>query len=169
MGIMETVLVLNANFEPINVCAMRRAVCLMFLEKASLVMNGRGEIRTINRSYPRPSIIRLQRMISRPRPQVKLNRKEVFRRDHHTCQYCGKKNKDLTIDHVIPRHQGGQQNWENVVTACSSCNHKKGGRSLRETGMRLQKTPKAPPNSAIYIYKHYLTENGEWEPFLNGW
>ena len=148
---------------------MRRAVCLMYLEKASLVMNGRGEIRTINRSYPRPSIIRLQRMIKRPRPQVKLTRKEVFRRDHHTCQYCGKKYKDLTIDHIFPRHLGGQHNWENVVTACYSCNHKKGGRSLPETGMQLQKTPKSPPNSAFYLYKHFLVENGEWEPFLSGW
>jgi len=142
---------------------------LMYLEKASLVMNGRGEIRTINRSYPRPSIIRLQRMIKRPRPQVKLTRKEVFRRDHHTCQYCGKKYKDLTIDHIFPRHLGGQHNWENVVTACYSCNHKKGGRSLPETGMQMQKTPKAPPNSAFYLYKHFLVENGEWEPFLSGW
>ncbi|MDO9546190.1 MAG: HNH endonuclease [Pelolinea sp.] len=166
---METVLVLNANFEPLNVCDMRRAVCLMFLEKASLVMNGRGEIRTIDQSFPRPSIIRLERMITRPRPQVKLNRKEIFRRDRFTCQYCGKLVRNLTIDHVVPRHQGGQQKWENVVTACPTCNHKKGGRALSETGMHLQKTPEIPPSSAFYIYKNYLNENEEWEPFLKGW
>ncbi len=166
---MEIVLVLNANFEPLNVCDMRRAVCLMILDKASLVMNGRGEIRTVDRSFPRPSIIRLERMITRPRPQVKLNRKEVLRRDHYTCQYCGFRVKNLTIDHVIPRHQGGQQRWENVVTACSSCNHKKGGRALNETGMHLQQPPKAPPSSAFYIYKNLLNENEEWFPFIKGW
>jgi 5-methylcytosine-specific restriction endonuclease McrA len=166
---METVLVLNANFEPLNVCNMHRAVGLMCLEKASLVKNGRGEIHTINESFPRPSIIRLGRMITRPRPQVKLNRKEVFRRDHYTCQYCGKAMKNPTIDHVIPRHQGGMQKWENVVTACPLCNHKKGGRALKETGMKLRIEPKAPPSSAYYIYNNYLKENEDWEPFLKGW
>jgi 5-methylcytosine-specific restriction endonuclease McrA len=148
---------------------MRRAICLIYLEKASLVMNGRGIIRTVNREYPRPSIIRLQDMIKRPRPQVKLTRKEVFRRDHYSCQYCGTSGKDLTIDHVIPRRLGGKQNWENVVTACYNCNHKKGGRPLHKTNMKLLEVPKTPPNSAIYLYKHYLVENGEWEPFLSGW
>ena len=166
---MEPVLVLNANFEPLNVCGMRRAIGLMILDKASLIENGRGEIHTISQSFPRPSIIRLQRMIRRPRPQVKLTRKEVFRRDQFTCQYCGKQYKNLTIDHVTPRHQGGSQIWENVVTACSACNHKKGGRSLKETGMRLRRIPKAPPNSALYLYNHFLFQNQDWEPYLKGW
>jgi len=166
---MEPVLVLNANFEPLNVCDIRRAIGLMILDKASLVENGRGEIHTISQSFPRPSIIRLQRMIHRPRPQVKLTRKEVFRRDQFTCQYCGKQYKNLTIDHVTPRHQGGAQTWENVVTACSACNHKKGGRSLKETGMRLRRIPKAPSNSALYLYNHFLFQNQDWEPYLKGW
>ena len=166
---MESVLVLNANFEPLNVCGMRRAIGLIVVEKAGLVVNGRGVIHTVDKTFPRPSIIRLQYMISRPRPEVKLTRKEVFRRDQHTCQYCGKSYKDLTIDHVIPRHQGGLQVWDNVVTACSTCNHKKGGRNLNECGMKLRKKPKAPPNSAVYMYKHHLEQNKEWEPFLTGW
>ena len=166
---MESILVLNANFEPLNVCGIRRAIGLIILDKASLILNGRGVIQTVDKTYPRPSIIRLQKMINRPRPQVKFTRKEIFRRDHYTCQYCGKKFKDLTIDHIIPRHQGGQQDWTNVVTACSSCNHKKGGRTLQESGMKLQKKPIAPPNSAMYLYKHYLEENREWEQFLKGW
>jgi 5-methylcytosine-specific restriction endonuclease McrA len=166
---METVLVLNANFEPLNVCGIRRAVGLVCLEKASLVKNGRGEIHTIDRSFPKPSIIRLGRMISRPRPQVKLNRKEIFRRDHYICQYCGKALKNPTIDHVIPRHQGGLQKWENVVTACPTCNHKKGGRALNESGMKLISEPKSPPSSAYYIYRTFLKDNEDWEPFLKGW
>jgi 5-methylcytosine-specific restriction endonuclease McrA len=163
------VLVLNANFEPINVCDMRRAVGLLLAANASLVVNGRGEIRTVNSHFPRPSVIRLQAMINRPRPQLKLTRREVFRRDNYTCQYCGKHTTDLTIDHIIPRHLGGQHVWKNVVAACPVCNHRKGGRLLEEVNMRLLRPPSEPPSSARYIFGRHLSENQEWEDFLNGW
>lgn len=166
---LESVLVLNANFEPINVCDMKRAMGLIMTEKASLVVNGRGYIQSVQQMFPRPSIIRLQKMVIRPRPQVKLNRREVFRRDGFTCQYCGKNTLDLTIDHIIPRHLGGEHIWTNVVAACSVCNHRKGGRTLSESGMRLLRQPKEPPSSAIYIYGRHLRENSEWETFLKGW
>jgi 5-methylcytosine-specific restriction endonuclease McrA len=163
------VLVLNANFEPINVCDIRRAVGLILSDKADLVINGRGEIHTINASFPRPSVIRLQKMINRPRQQLKLTRREIFRRDNYTCQYCGKHTGELTIDHVIPRHLGGQHIWKNVVAACSFCNHRKGGRLLGEVNMRLLRTPKEPPSSAHYVFGRHLPENNEWESFLQGW
>lgn len=165
----EPVLVLNANFEPVNVCDMRRAVGLIMAEKASMVINGRGEIKTIGASFPRPSVIRLQKMINRPRPQLRLSRREVFRRDNHTCQYCGKKTGDLTIDHVIPRHVGGKHTWTNVVAACPACNHRKGGRLLEEANMRLLHPPAEPPSSANYIFGRHLIENAEWRTFLEGW
>lgn len=163
------VLVLNANFEPINVCDMRRAVGLILSEKADLVINGRGEIHTINASFPRPSVIRLQKMIHRPRQQLKLTRREIFRRDNYTCQYCGKHTGDLTIDHVIPRHMGGQHIWPNVVAACAACNHRKGGRLIAEANMRLLRQPNEPPTSARYVFGRHLSENAEWESFLQGW
>lgn len=163
------VLVLNANFEPVNVCDLRRAVGLLLAEKASLVVNGRGEIKTINRSFPRPSVIRLQKMVNRPRPRLKLTRREVFRRDNYTCQYCGKKTSDLTIDHVIPRHQGGKHVWNNVVAACPACNHRKGGRQPEEANMRLLRLPSEPPSSANYVFGRHLQENSEWMDFLSGW
>ncbi len=166
---MESVLVLNANFEPINICNMHRAIGMIVLEKASLVLNGRGEIKSVNAKFPKPSVIRLQYMIHRPRPVPKLTRKEVFRRDSFLCQYCGEKAIDLTIDHIIPRHLGGEHIWTNVVTACSFCNHRKGGRTLHQSGMRLLRTPQEPPSSAVYLFGWHLTENTEWEPFLNGW
>ena len=166
---MEIVLVLNANYEPLNVCNMRRAICLMVMDKADLVENGRGEIHTISCSFPKPSIIRLQSMIHRPRSRVKLTRREIFRRDSYSCQYCGSSSRDLTIDHIVPKHLGGEHSWENVVTACSYCNHKKGGRTLHKAGMRLKKLVKEPPASAMYLYNHYLNENKDWEPFLVGW
>ncbi len=165
----EHVLVLNANFEPINVCNIRRALGLILTDKASMILNGRGYIQAVNRAYPIPSIIRLEKMVHRPRPRVKLNRREIFRRDNYTCQYCGKRTLDLTIDHIVPRHLGGSHTWDNVVAACSTCNHRKGGRSLAESGMQLLHRPTIPPASAMYIFGRHLNENAEWEPYLQGW
>jgi len=165
----EPVLVLNANFEPINVCSMRRAIGLILAEKAAMVVNGRGHIHTINLLLPRPSVIRLEHMIHRPRPRVKLTRREVFRRDNYTCQYCGGRDIPLTVDHILPKHLGGQHIWTNVVAACPSCNHRKGGRKLNEVQMKLKQVPKEPPASAIYMYGHHIDENGEWKPFITGW
>ena len=165
----EPVLVLNANFEPINVCSMRRAIGLILAEKAAMVVNGRGHIHTINLLLPRPSVIRLEHMIHRPRPRVKLTRREVFRRDNYTCQYCGRRDTQLTVDHILPKHLGGEHTWTNVVAACPSCNHRKGGRRLDEVHMNLLHTPIEPPASAIYLYGRHLDDNGEWEPFIIGW
>jgi 5-methylcytosine-specific restriction endonuclease McrA len=165
----EPVLVLNANFEPINVCSMRRAIGLILAEKAAMVVNGRGHIHTINQLLPRPSVIRLEYMIHRPRPRVKLTRREIFRRDNYTCQYCGRHDTPLTIDHILPKRLGGQHIWTNVVAACPSCNHRKGGRRLNEVQMNLLHLPKEPPASALYMYGRHLNENGEWEPFISGW
>jgi 5-methylcytosine-specific restriction endonuclease McrA len=163
------VLVLNANYEPINVCDTRRAMGLIMANKAILILNGRGEIRTVNSIVPRPSVIRLYHMVNRPRPQLKMTRREVFRRDNFTCQYCGRHQSDLTIDHVLPRHLGGKHIWRNVVAACPTCNHRKGGRTLAETGMKLLHTPSVPPNSARYIFGRHLDENREWESYLSDW
>jgi 5-methylcytosine-specific restriction endonuclease McrA len=165
----EPVLVLNANFEPINVCSTRRAIGLILAEKAAMVVNGRGHIHTINQLLPRPSVIRLEHMIHRPRSRVKLTRHEVFRRDNYTCQYCGRHDAPLTVDHILPKHLGGQHIWTNVVAACPGCNHRKGGRRLEEVHMNLLHVPKEPPASAVYLYGRHLDENGEWEPYITGW
>lgn len=163
------VLVLNANFEPLNVCDTRRALGLILTGKADLVVNGRGVIRTVSREIPRPSIIRLGKMVQRPRPRVKLTRREIFRRDNYTCQYCGRRSGEMTVDHVLPRHLGGKHIWTNVVTACPACNHQKGGRRLGESGMKLIRLPQEPPSSALYIFGRHLTENMDWEPYIRGW
>jgi 5-methylcytosine-specific restriction endonuclease McrA len=163
------VLVLNANFEPINVCDTRRAIGLILSDKASLVLDGRGEIKTVARAFPRPSVIRLMKMIKRPRPQVKLNKREILRRDDYTCQYCGLRTNVLTIDHVMPRHLGGEHTWKNLVTACPHCNHRKGGRTLDQSHMHLLHLPEAPPASASYLFARHIKDNGEWVPFVEGW
>ena len=163
------VLVLNANYEPLNVCSTKRAISLIFSEKAILVMNGRGVIKTVSNAFPAPSIIRLDQMIKRPRPKIKLTKLEIFRRDDFTCQYCGQKPAKLTIDHVIPRHLGGLHVCDNVVTACPACNHKKGGKTTRQANMLLLNIPRAPDASAEYRFGRYLKVNSEWLPFVEGW
>ncbi len=165
----EPVLVLNANFAPLNICTTRRAIVLILTGKASLVINGRGYIKTVSRTFQRPSIIRLGDMIKRPRQRVALNRREILRRDNYTCQYCGTHMGTLTMDHVYPKHLGGEHSWENLVTACSTCNHLKGGRTLDQAGMRLRSTPREPSLSAEYIFAHHTNQNMEWGPFLQGW
>jgi 5-methylcytosine-specific restriction endonuclease McrA len=142
---------------------------LILSGKALMVMNGRGVIKTVSRTLPRPSIIRLDHMVHRPRPRIKLTRREVFRRDDYTCQYCGRHAPDLTVDHILPKHLGGQHIWTNVVAACAYCNHRKGGRTLEESHMTLLKIPKEPPANARYIFGRHLTENGEWKTFIEGW
>jgi 5-methylcytosine-specific restriction endonuclease McrA len=165
----EPVLVLNANFEPINICTTRRAVVLILGGKAAMVANGRGYVHTVRLLLPRPSVIRLEMQIHRPRPHVKLTRREVFRRDNYTCQYCGRRDTSLTLDHVVPRYQGGLHVWTNVVAACPGCNHRKGGRSPDEARMRLLHMPKEPPVSAAYIFGRHLAANQEWNEFIRGW
>jgi 5-methylcytosine-specific restriction endonuclease McrA len=162
-------LVLNANFEPLNVCSTKRALTLIFSDKAKLVKNGRGFIQTVSSAYPVPSIIRLEDMIKRPRPVVKLTKTEVFRRDNFMCQYCGAKTAKLTIDHVTPRHLGGSHSWDNLVTACPACNHRKGGKTPPQAQMTLLTPPQVPNASAKYRFGRYLTSNGDWLPFIEGW
>lgn len=164
-----SVLVLNANYEPINTCDIHRAMGLILADKASLILNGRGEIHTINRIFPCPSVIRLEQMVNRARPQVKLTRGEVFHRDSSICQYCGRHFGALTIDHVIPKRLGGKHIWTNVVTACPECNHRKGGRTLEEASMHLLHLPREPLYSVRYMFGRHLSENAEWEPYIKNW
>ena len=131
------VLVLNQNYEPLNVCNLPRAFRLVFGEKAEVIEYDHQVIRTPRTEYRAPSVIRLQHLIRRPRPRVKLSRREVFARDRHVCQYCGRQAHDMTLDHVVPRHRGGGHTWENLVTACKPCNHRKGGKTLEEARLRL--------------------------------
>ncbi len=163
------VLVLNANYEPLNVCNMRRAIGLVLTGKATMVLDGRGQIHSVSESFACPSVIRLERMIRRPRPRVKLSKTEVFRRDNYTCQYCGQYTPVPTVDHVIPRRLGGSHSWENLVTACAACNHQKGGRTLKSANMILRRQPMAPPASARYIFARYLPKNLDWVDFIEGW
>ncbi len=161
------VLVLNQNYEPLNICRARRAVMLIYRGKAEMLENGSGFIHSITHNFPVPSVIRLAYFIKRPRPQRKLTRLEVFNRDQYTCQYCRQETRQLTLDHVIPRYQSGQHTWENVVSACVPCNRRKAGRTPREAGMRLIYQPSQPRGRGLfYIPAHYPDPRSEWQKYL---
>ncbi|MDE3090542.1 MAG: HNH endonuclease [Chloroflexota bacterium] len=164
----QQVLVLNQNYEPLNVCHTHRAVVLLISGKAEIVLDSRGYILTPVAKYPRPSVIRLSHQVHRPRPRLKLSRRAVFRRDCFTCQYCGIQSNHLTIDHIIPRHRGGKHVWDNVVSACPSCNRRKGGKTLEEARMALHHKAAEPSASMRALFTHYLNEYEDWEPFLSG-
>ena len=162
------VLVLNQNYEPLNVCNLPRAFRLVFGAKAEVIEYDHQVIRTPRTEYRAPSVIRLQYQIRRPRPRVKLSRREIFARDRHTCQYCGRQTHDLTLDHVVPRHRGGGHTWENLVAACKPCNHRKGGKTLEEARLRLLR-PAFEPRSDIYsLFTPYLGDerNEAWRSYL---
>jgi 5-methylcytosine-specific restriction endonuclease McrA len=163
------VLVLNVNYEPLNICSTGRAMGLIVLGKAEIVQNGRGVIRTARRVFERPSVIRLGYMVHRPHPRVRLNKREIFRRDQYCCQYCGRTTTHLTLDHVLPKTRGGRYVWENLVSACPQCNRRKGGRTPQEAGMMLLATPREPPATALYLYGRYISVNQDWARYLEGW
>jgi 5-methylcytosine-specific restriction endonuclease McrA len=162
------VLVLNQNYEPLNVCDIRRAFNLLGSEKAELLERNHQVIHTPTLAIPAPSVIRLVYLVRRPRPRVKLSRREVFARDSHTCQYCGASTRDLTIDHVVPKHRGGRHEWENLVAACRACNHRKGSKTLAEARMLLRREPRAPRADVRYLYGTYLADeqNDAWRSYL---
>jgi len=162
------VLVLNQSYEPLNICQVRRAVVLLYQQKAEMVENGSGFIHSVNCICPIPSVIRLAYMIRRPRHERKLTRLEVFNRDQYTCQYCGRQTRQLTLDHVIPRYRDGQHTWENLVSACISCNRRKAGKTLKEAEMSLLRPP-GPPRSDLpfHIPYHCLQAQDGWQKYLH--
>ena len=164
----SVVLLLNSDYEPLNVCNIRRAFRLVFGEKAEVIQYDHHEVRTATEIFRAPSVIRLQHLIKRPRPRVKLTRREIFARDRHTCQYCGRQTHDLTLDHIVPRHRGGGHSWENLVTACKVCNHRKGSKTPEEARLRLQRQPFEPRSDVYSLYTPYLADdrNEAWRTYL---
>lgn len=163
------VLVLNQNYEPLNVCNVRRAIVLLDKGKAEVLEHNHGLVHSPSRTLSLPSVIRLVYLIHRPRPQLRLSRKEIFARDGYTCQYCGLESKELTLDHVMPRNRGGQHTWENVVAACKNCNHKKRNRTPEEAHMRLAQRPYRPKANLYFIFYQHLMVQEEWMKFLPEW
>jgi 5-methylcytosine-specific restriction endonuclease McrA len=161
------VLVLNASYEPINVCTVRRATVLLLKSRAELLERGEGAIHSERLELDRPCVIRLQRYVRIPRDvhRRKITRKAVLARDAYTCQYCGREAASLTVDHVIPRSRGGQSVWENIVASCAPCNRKKGNRLPREAAMHPANRPR-PPGPTVFIRIASPRIPVAWEPYL---
>lgn len=164
------VLVLNQNYEPLNICNVRRAMIMVITGKAEVLEQNGLVLHTIDEDFRAPSVIRLATLIRRPRPQVKLTRREIFIRDNYTCQYCGIQTRDLTIDHVMPRSRKGGHTWENLVSACKGCNHRKGGKTVQEARMQLLRDPFRPRAGLYYTIQRKLNQSlqEEWLKFIPG-
>lgn len=157
------VLVLNATEEPINICHWKKAIKLTYKSKAQVIVN---TPKKLNPCYTLPSIIRLNRYIPIPYQEVVLSKKNIFLRDNHTCQYCGKKTQ-LTIDHIIPRSRGGKDSWTNMVTACNRCNHTKSHFTLEEAGMFLKSKPERPPSILYLELTRHLNVPTQWLDYFH--
>jgi 5-methylcytosine-specific restriction endonuclease McrA len=159
------VLVLNQNYEPMSVCSARRAIILLYMDKAEMVEKNHAIVHSVNTSIPLPSIVRLSRFVRVPRKRVLLNRKNVIKRDNHICQYCGTRQGPVTVDHVIPRDRGGKESWENLVCACMKCNAKKRNRTPHEANMPLLKNPRRP--GYLFFIQNLVGDNDDrWKPYL---
>ena len=173
-------LVLNADFRPLSYYPLslwcwQDAVKSVFLNRVSIVSNYKRKIRSPSFEMNLPSVIALKNFI-KPSDNPNFTRFNVFLRDKFSCQYCGSKN-ELTFDHLLPRSKGGKTDWDNVVTACSACNVKKGGRLIKDSGMTLNQWPfqpttedlhkngkNFPPNFLHKSWMDYLYWDVELEP-----
>lgn len=161
----KKVLLLNQNYEPVCVVNAKKAIILVCLDKVEIIESRDFHVRSQFTSWPMPSVIRLVHFIRIPKKRVELTRHNIFRRDGFQCQYCGTKKGPFTLDHVVPRSQGGLDSWENLVCACLVCNNKKGDKSLERAHLKLLKKPKKP--SYLFFIQHFIGTHEEcWKPYL---
>ena len=194
-AITSSVLVLNRSYRPIRVVNVRRAFSLLFRELAEVIHVEAGRytsydfsdwcelsllaaefepdahdwIRTVRFDIAVPRIIRLALYDRLPKQTVKFNRRNIYARDGNHCQYCGKRfpTSELSLDHVVPRSQGGASAWENIVCACLQCNIKKGGRTPTQAGMQLITPPTKPRRNPVLTVKMSEGRYSSWKAFLD--
>ena len=182
----EPTLVLNRHWTPIRVCTVKKALGLVFKGIARVILpetyecfdfkswadlhvdSNEPHIRTICNAIRIPEVILLVSCDYTDTPRVVFSRRNLFRRDKNTCQYCGRRlpSDQLSIDHVVPRARGGKSSWTNCVVACFSCNVKKGNMLLKEAGMKLLRQPREPawrPSFAAPLFKR----RASWQNFVS--
>ncbi|MBN1300249.1 MAG: HNH endonuclease [Melioribacteraceae bacterium] len=139
---------------------------LLLLDKAELVKDNSNKVlHSATQNFQWPSVIRLNNYIKLPYKDIILTRKNILRRDKHKCAYCGRSDLPLTIDHVRPKARGGNDSWENLVSACLPCNNKKGDRTPDEAGIKLRIKP-YKPNYIMFIINSVTRIDENWKPFL---
>ncbi len=186
------VLVLNQFWQAVNICSVKRALCLLYQNQARVVTAEDGRFGTFSfddwkdlssQSNPPESEcvssitfkIRVPRIIllllynKTPGKEVKFTRKNIYERDANRCQYCGLKfePKDLNLDHVIPQDKGGKTTWENIVCSCIKCNIKKSNKLLRQAGMKLIKKPRKPRWQNFILIKFRSGMDKSWRHFID--
>jgi 5-methylcytosine-specific restriction endonuclease McrA len=195
IGVLATsVLVLNRAFLAVHVVNVRRAFCLMFRDLAEVIdiEDGRFSnydfeswllisdlrsaedrefddwVRSVNFQIQVPRIIRLLNFDRVPKQTLRFNRRNLFARDNHRCQYCGQHAppQQLSMDHVLPRSRGGRTTWENIVCCCVKCNTQKGGRTPREARMRLLTKPAKPRYNPLLAQKLDNPKYHSWRTFV---
>jgi 5-methylcytosine-specific restriction endonuclease McrA len=165
----KPVLVLNASYEPINICAARRALVLVLKGIAAAEELSSTAVHSTRRSVRVPSVIRLLEYRRIPHQTRALSRKNILMRDRYTCQYCLKilPAGELTLDHVIPRSRAGESAWENLVACCHLCNNRKGSRTPEEAGMKLARQPRP---FSLHTSRHLMRLLGkgdeQWRKYL---
>ena len=178
-------LVLNRNWQPVNVATVARALVLLFNEAARVVdpndyqlydwadwsrfkpRDGEPFVQAVSRRLRVPEVVVLIDYDRLPEAAVAFSRRNIFKRDHYACQYCGVQPAvdELSIDHVLPRSQGGMSTWENCVLACLACNTRKADRTPAQAGMRLRKQPVRPQWKPLYAARHERIES--WSKFVS--
>ncbi|TAK56703.1 MAG: HNH endonuclease [Bacteroidetes bacterium] len=159
-------LLLNNNYEPLSICNVKKAIVLLYLGKAECIASRDGKrLRSVSVSMPCPSIVRLSVYIHVPYKKIILSRKNILRRDGHRCQYCGRSDSMLTVDHIVPKARGGEDTWENLVAACVHCNNRKGDRTPEEAKLHLGRKPTRPHH--LFFIRHFVGSIDErWKPYL---
>jgi 5-methylcytosine-specific restriction endonuclease McrA len=161
---MSRVLVLNATSEPIGVVSGRRAVVLSLDHKVDIVVHSDRVFVSERLQVPVPEVVRLRYYVRVPfQRHAPLNRRAVFHRDDHRCQYCSRLAE--SIDHVVPRSRGGRHEWTNVVACCRRCNSAKSDRLPQECGLVLRRVPIAPSRN-LWLTVAVGTMPESWEPYL---
>jgi 5-methylcytosine-specific restriction endonuclease McrA len=165
----KPVLVLNASYEPINVCAARRALVLVLKGVAIAEEHAAFHVHSSRQTLRLPSVIRLTEYRRIPLQSRALSRKNILMRDRYTCQYCSKSPPavELTLDHVVPRSRAGETSWENLVACCHHCNNRKGNRTPEEAGMKLARVPRP---FSLHTSRHLMRLLGksddQWRKYL---
>lgn len=165
----KPVLVLNASYEPINICAARRAVVLVLKGVASAEEHAPSHFHSSRNSFRVPSVIRLLEYRRIPHQTRALSRKNILMRDKYMCQYCLKTlpSSELTLDHVIPRSRAGETTWENLVACCNPCNNRKGNRTPEEAGMKLVRPPRPfSLHTSRHLMRLLAKSDDQWRKYL---
>jgi 5-methylcytosine-specific restriction endonuclease McrA len=163
------VLVLNASYEPINICAARRALVLVLKGVASAEEESQAHVHSPRHSIRVPSVIRLLEYRRIPHQTRALSRKNILMRDRYTCQYCHRTmpSGELTLDHVVPRSRAGETTWENLVACCHPCNNRKGSRTPEEAGMKLARAPRPfSLHTSRHLMRLLAKSDDQWRKYL---